>query len=157
MITPITFSASSAIAGSFVGAFASVLSSYVMQSGAARRDFLARNVAARQRLYSKFIRDASRAYAAALTTNAGDLDRVVHLYSLVSRMRLIATPAVIDAAENAICSVVIRYSEVNVNLAELQATAQQPIKDPLAGFSAACRTELRALMTTIGRRRPLDF
>ncbi len=156
-MTPITLSASSALAGSIVGALASVLSSYVMPSGATHRDLLARNIAERQALYAKFIKHAARVYAKALTSNAGELDETIHLYGLISRMRLVATNPVVQAAEDAVHAVVSQYDENNLSMDQLQILIREPMRDPSANFSTACRTELRGLMTVAGRRRPLDF
>src|SRR5215510_14145905 len=53
-------SAFSAVKGSLVGAFTSFVSTYVHQQAQYRRDFLSKQFAQRENLYSEFINEAAR-------------------------------------------------------------------------------------------------
>src|SRR5437870_3443321 len=99
MINPSIVSALSVLAGSSVGALTPVLSNYVLQRSTAQRDFTNREIAGRQTLYSDFITEAVQLYGDALTRNEFQLKDAVGLYALVSRIRLVASPPVVVAAE----------------------------------------------------------
>ena len=147
MADSVAFSAYAAVGGSLVGATASVLSSYLLQAGTTRREFLHRSIQARQKLYAHFIKDAAELYSDAMANSNGDLTRVINLYATISRMRLVASQQVVSAAIDVITAILHRYGQSNVTLVELQSNAIARAADPLAGFSQACRHELEKVIT----------
>jgi hypothetical protein len=55
-----------AVSGSIVGGLASFATTYFTQHNQAHRDFLSRDVAHREELYSQFIKEAANLYADSL-------------------------------------------------------------------------------------------
>ena len=144
-MNPAAISALAVLGGSSVGALAPVLSSYVLQRSVTRRDLLNREIAERQQLFSDFITEAARLHAEAMTQSAFKLRELSNLYALVSRIRLISSEAVVQAAEDMTRTIIERYGEVNVTLEDLRTAALRTKVDPLHRFSLACRKDLRNL------------
>jgi len=142
MTNPAIISALSVLAGSSLGALTPVLSNYVLQRSATQRDLVTREFADRQTLYSDFISNAARLYAEAATSNTFQINDAVGLYALVSRMRLVAPPPFVEAAETAARNILERYKADNIPLASLPISALSSGLDPLQKFSMTCRTDL---------------
>jgi len=145
-MNPAIISALAALGGSSVGALAPILSNFVLQRSVTQRDLLNRQISQREMLYSDFINEASRIYAKSVTRNLEDLDELVSLYALVSRIRLMATEPVVRAAESFVKLIVTHYGEPNLTVEEMRAAALAAKADPLDVFSFACRKELRRIL-----------
>jgi hypothetical protein len=139
-------SALAAFGGSSVGALGPVLSSYVLQRSAAQRELSNRQIALRESLYSDFIKEASRLYATSLTQALENLDDLVALYALVSRIRLFASEPVVVAAEEFVKQIVAHYGKPNLSVEQIRTAALSAKADPLDVFSFACRKELRNML-----------
>jgi hypothetical protein len=135
-----------ALSGTAVGSLAPVLSNYVLQRSATERDLLNRQLGQRESLYSDFIKEASRLYADAMIHELDDLNDIVSLYALVSRIRLLASEPVVRAAEDFIKLIVQHYGDPNLTLEEIRTAALSQKADPLDVFSFACRRELRDIL-----------
>jgi hypothetical protein len=107
---------------------------------------LERELGARQSLYSAFIQFATKIYVDATTKELEDADDLVALYALISRIRLIASAPVIEAAEEFAANVTKRYGEKAIPIEVLKNTTLSPHIDPLNAFSSRCRDELRSLL-----------
>ena len=145
-MNPVLISALAALTGSTIGALAPILSNYVLQRSVTQRDLLNSQIAQRETLYSDFIKEASRLYANSVTHNLEDLNDLVSLYALVSRIRLLGSEAVLHAAEAFVRLIVVHYGEPNLTVEEMLASALSAKADPLAVFSLACRRELRDIL-----------
>jgi hypothetical protein len=143
-------SALAVFGGASVGSLSPVLSNYVLQRRVARRDLINREIAERQKLYADFISEAARLHADAMTKNAFDLNEVVNLYALTSRIRLVSQDDVVRAAEEMVWNIVQRYGETNVTLEDLREAALTAKADPLKRFSSACRKDLHRLARLAG-------
>ncbi len=146
MLNPAVLNILAALSGTAVGSFAPVLGNYVLQKGAMERDLLTRQLGQREGLYSDFIREASRLYADAMMHELSELNDLVALYAIVSRIRLLASPPVISAAEEFVKVIVRHYGEPNVTVEHMRSTALASKAEPLATFSLACRRELRDIL-----------
>jgi hypothetical protein len=135
-----------ALTGSSVGGLAPVLSNYVLQRSQTQRDLLNRQITQRETLYSDFIREASRLYANSVTHSLENLDDLVSLYALVSRIRLLASEPVLHAAEAFVKQIVQHYGEPNLTVEQMRAAAFSAKSEPLDLFSLACRRELRDIL-----------
>ncbi len=133
-----------------MGSLSPVLSNYVLQRRVARRDLINREIAERQKLYSDFISEAARLHADAMTQNTFDLNELVSLYALTSRIRLVSQDDVVQAAEETVRSIVQRYGEINVTLEDLREAALAAKADPLRRFSTTCRKDLQRLARLAG-------
>lgn len=135
-----------ALSGTAVGSLAPILSNYVLQKSITQRDLLNRQLGQRESLYSDFIQEASRLYADALIHALDELNELVALYAIVSRIRLLASPPVVKAAEEFVKLIVQHYGEPNITMEEMRTSALAAKVDPLAVFSLACRKELRDVL-----------
>ncbi len=89
---------------------------------------------------------ASRIYAKSVTHDLEDMDEIVSLFALVSRIRLMATEPVIHAAEAFVKLIVTHYREPNLSVQQLLSAALSAKAEPLEVFSLACRNELRMIL-----------
>jgi predicted methyltransferase len=145
-MNPAIISALAALGGSSVGALAPVLSNFVLQRSVTQRDLLNRQISQRETLYSDFINEASRIYAKSVTQDLEDMDELVSLYALVSRIRLMATEPVVRAAEAFVKLIVTHYGEPNLTVEQIRSAALSAKAEPLDVFSLACRKELRMIL-----------
>jgi len=149
-IDPAAMSALAVFGGASVGSLSPVLSNYVLQRRVARRDLINREIAERQKLYSDFISESARLHADAMTKNIFDLNELVSLYALTSRIRLVSPDDVVHAAEEIVRNIVRRYGEINVSLEDLREAALATKADPLKQFSTTCRKDLQRLARLAG-------
>jgi hypothetical protein len=139
-------SALAALGGSSVGALAPVLSNFVLQRSATQRELLNREIAQREALYSDFINEASRVYAKSMTHDLENMDEIVSIYAMLSRIRLLSTEPVIHAAENFVRLIVTNFGQPNRTIEEIRSAALTAKTEPLSIFSLACRRELREIL-----------
>src|SRR5215216_7860209 len=88
-----------AVTGALVGGLASLTSTWLGERSRHRRDLLQRELVKRETVYSDFIDQASKLYVASATRRIEDddaeLEGVVALYAVASRLRLFASDQVI--------------------------------------------------------------
>jgi hypothetical protein len=137
------FSAIAALSGSVIGGLTSLAASWVTQNAQARTEQIVQDKSRRQELYKMFIEEASKVYGEALMTDKAEITNIVNLYAMVSRMRILSTPSVVQAADAVMGLVIETYFEPNKTLRELHDIAKSKHIDPLREFSEACRTDLR--------------
>lgn len=134
-----------AIAGSFVGAFGSVVGTWIAQRHQDRRDLLAKRVARRESLYSDFITESARLLVDALEHNLRDPQKLIPIYGLLSRIRLSSSSRVLETAEGVVRNLLIRYLQPKLTPEEIHTRAVNG-QDPLCEFSKICRSELETLL-----------
>jgi len=131
------------LAGMTLGSVMSFATSWMTQQAQLREKRREAETATRQRLFAGFIAEASRLYGDALSHQKDDVTDLVKLYALVARMRLVASPAVVAAAEQVMDTIIETYLAPNLTLHELRALARQDGMNFLVEFSEACRAELQ--------------
>jgi hypothetical protein len=143
---PAYISAFAALAGSVIGGVTSLVATWLSQNAQARMQQIIQAKIHRQDLYRAFIEEASRLYADALVSEKAEVGKIVGLYAMTSRMRVLSTPAVVDAAETAIHAIVAEYFKPNRTLRELHDERENlhATLDPLRAFSDAARADLTA-------------
>jgi hypothetical protein len=141
-MNPAYFSAIVGLSGAAIGGFTSIATSWLSQRTQMRQKALEIGRSRRERLYTAFIDEGSRLFADAIGHERDDVNDLVKLYSLVARMRLIASPPVMVAAEKTVQAVIDAYQAPNRSLHELRLFADRGGMDPLLEFSEACRQEL---------------
>src|SRR6201997_2260985 len=87
--------------GSASGTLASIVTNWVTQRRKDRVRHTLRATAQREELYKDFIEEASRLYADALVNDKSEVSKLVDLYALIARMKILSSDAVIVAAEKA--------------------------------------------------------
>jgi hypothetical protein len=142
-------SALAALMGTAVGGLTSFFSTWLGQSAQLKAQLFLHDKGRRQDLYRDFVDEASRLWIDALTNDRPDLSKMIALYALISRMRIVSSSKVIEEAENVGRRIVETYSQPNKTFRELQDMAHEMALehslDPLRGFSESCREELEGL------------
>jgi hypothetical protein len=138
-------SAMSALAGSVIGGLTTGTTSWLTQRFQVRSTQIAHEVARREDLIRDFIVAASKAYGDALVNDKPEMQEIVDLYSMVSRMRVLAMPESVDRADQLLRGIIDTYFKPNHSIGELHdALAGGAGLDPLRDFSEAARRELNA-------------
>ena len=145
-MNPATLSALAALGGSALGGITPLISNYLIQRGLTKRELLSRQLDERQTLYADFIQFATKVFVNATTKSLDDVDDLVALYALVSRIRLFASEPVILAAEAFAARVTKRYGEASLSMEDLRNATVAPHVDPLHDFSTLCRQEMRTFL-----------
>lgn len=70
-------------------------------------------------LYSEFTTESARLLGDALSHQKDDIADMVGLYALVGRMRLVSSPAVVEAADQIILGIIATYQGPNLALHEM--------------------------------------
>ena len=130
-----------AIAGSLVGALSSAAGTWITQKHQDRRDLIGKQIVRREALYSDFIAESARLLVDAMEHNDQDLQKMIPVYALMSRIRLSSSEPVLQAAEQIIKAIVNTYSQPNLTPEQIQSRAVNG-QDPLREFSDTCRAEL---------------
>ncbi len=130
-----------AISGSLVGALSSSVGTWITQRFQDRRDLIGKQIVRREALYSDFIAESARLLVDAMEHSDLDLQKMIPVYALVSRIRLSSSEAVLKRAEQIIKVIVDTYPQPNMTPEQIQSQAVNG-QDPLRAFSDCCRDEL---------------
>ena len=112
-------SAIAALGGSVVGGLTSGITTLLSQRAQARAGQLAREMSRRDDLYKEFIVAASKAYSDAILSNEPQLQELVALSALVSRMRVVSSPRTVACAEKIMDVTIGTYFAPNKTIREL--------------------------------------
>src|ERR1700687_249525 len=143
-INSVIITALAAIAGSLVGALGSAIGTWITARHQDRRDLLGKQIERREALYSDFIGESARLLVDAMQHNVSDLQKLLPVYALLSRIRLSSSEPVLQTAEKVIKTIVRIYPQPNLTAEQIQTQAVNG-QDPLRQFSDTCRTELESL------------
>ena len=135
-----------AVSGSIVGGLASFATTYFTQRNQAHRDFLSRDVAHREELYSQFIKEATNLYVDSLDKPLTNPTALIGVFSLVGRIRLTAGDKVLLAAETVMDTIVDSYNRPPIKFEEVYKVWRKEHIDPLKEFTEACREELKRML-----------
>ena len=138
-------SALAALAGSVVGDFTSGFTTWLSQRAQVRAGQLAHEMSRRDDLYKDFIVAASKAYGDALLSNEPQIQEIIAVYAIISRMRLMSSPRTVACAEKVMDTTMTTYFGPNKTIRELHDLTKSGVGiDPLKEFSEAAREELGA-------------
>lgn len=141
-----------AVMGAVVGGLASLTSTWLGERSRKRRDLLQQDIAKRETAYSNFIDRASKLYVASATHHIGDdaeMDGLVSLHAVASRIRLFASEQVVMEAEKIVDRILMQYGADNISAEQLRESAFEKKDDPLKAFSIICRRELQEIQRAI--------
>jgi hypothetical protein len=146
--------AGAAAFGSLIGAAATVLTTWITQRHQAIRGSVEWNLRERAAVYGEFIIEASRVAADALQHSFDEPEKLVALYGVLGRIRLISGDEVLREAEGCVRQIVSLYSQPNLTPEQIRDALEEHRFDPMQGFSSACRRELQktvpALLSAAG-------
>jgi hypothetical protein len=136
-------SAFAALAGTAIGGLASFATSWITQHAQTKAQRIAAERESRAALFGRFLDEAARLYADALQNRRDDVTALMGIYALTNRIRLLASPQVVDAADTVVRIIVDAYQAPNMTMAEMRANWIDRHIDPLRDFAEACRKELQ--------------
>jgi hypothetical protein len=140
-------SALAALAGSVVGGLTSALTTWLSARAQARAGRLAHEMSRREDLFKDFIVAASKAYGEAIVSSEPQIQELVGLYAMISRMRVLCLPQTIACADKIMLTTIDTYFAPNKTIRELNDVIKSGEGiDPLKEFSEAAREELRAFI-----------
>jgi hypothetical protein len=139
-------SALAALAGSVVGGLTSGVGGWLNQRTQAKAGQQARDILRRQDLYKDFILAASRAYGKAIVSSEPQIEDLIALYAMISRMRVISSTRTVECANNIMHKTIATYFAPNKTIRELNELIMSGTGiDPLKEFGEVAREELQAL------------
>jgi hypothetical protein len=137
-----TLSAVSALAGSGIGAMASVATTWLTHRFQGQSKRIGQEVTRRERLFTDFVDQASKTYAAGMTHQGlDDPADLVPMYATMNKLRLFATPATVAAAQAVMDGILQVYDQPLATLKAQSAATH----DILRSFAERCRAELVSL------------
>src|SRR5215470_12821969 len=134
-----------ALAGSAIGGLTTLAVTWITQGIQLRASLTTRDRTTRHKVYKEFIEETSKLYGDALMHSAVDTPTLIEVYALISRMRVISSPELVEKADAALRSIVDVYFLPNKTMAELRAEINGGKLDLLRDFSTAAREELSRL------------
>ena len=136
-------SALSALAGSVVGGLTSGVTTWLNQRSQARAGYISHELTRREDLVRDFILSASKTYGDAIVNDQPQMQELVNLYAMVSRMRVLSMPRSVASADALLRAIVDTYYSPNQTVHDLhQLLKSGSGVDPLKDFSEAARDEL---------------
>jgi hypothetical protein len=138
-------SALAALAGSMIGGLTSLATSWLTQRAQFRAQKLGHDLGRREDLYRDFIQEAARLYTDAYEHDKADASKLVNLYALICKMRILSSPRIIENADRVVRVIIETYLAPNKTFRDLPEFLDNDAMDPLREFSNACREELRRL------------
>ena len=127
--------------GSAFGAVSTIMTNWAAQRRKDRARHHSRSVAKREELYKSFIEETSRLYADAIVSDKSEISKLVDMYALIGRMKILSSDEVIDAAEKAALLIIETYVAPTRTFVDIPQFIKE--MDPLREFSEACRRELQ--------------
>ena len=142
---PAILTATAAVLGSLAGGSASLATAWMNQKAQGRRAAVQTEIHKREQLYADFITECSKLALDALDHSLDRPETLQQAYTLVSRIRLTSSDAVLAAAEGTFQEILATYRAPNLPIEKLREISLAEVHDPLRAFSEACRDELRLL------------
>jgi hypothetical protein len=139
-------SALSALAGSAIGGLTTGFTAWFSQRAQARAGMISHEIARREDLVRDFIVAASKTYGDAIVNDKPEMQEIVNLYAMVSRMRAMAMPRSVTCADTLLRAIIDTYFAPNRTLRDLHDVLKSGAGvDPLKDFSEAAREELKTI------------
>ena len=140
-----TVSVISGLVGTLVGGSASVATAWVTQRTSNKRELIRADMSKREALYGEFIGECSRLLVDALTHTLEKTETLLPGYALLNRIRLCASPAVLQEGERLLRRIADQYFANNLTLDNVHSIMRSDDADPLLAFGKACRAELKSM------------
>ena len=145
ILEPATVSALSALAGSAIGALASVATTWFTQHHQEHAQRHNQEASRRERLFGEFIDQASQTFLDAIVQDGLDTPaKLIPMYATLSKLRLFAAPSTISAAEAVLERIIDTYQSPPTSLQAKNAEGMAT-QDIVRAFAEACRPELTDL------------
>ena len=135
----------SAMAGSLVGASATVAIAWITQKTLSKRELIRAEIRKREMLYGQFIGECAKLLMDSFTHTLEKPETLLPLLALINRIRFSASPTVLVEAERLLRRITEQYFSRNLTIGEMRELALSTDADPLRAFGEACRAELDAI------------
>ncbi len=134
------------LAGAALGGATSFATTWLIHQSTIRDRHKEAELSKLETLFGDFIMEASHLYADALSSSCDQqgIDKLVKLYALLGRIRLVASRDVVGCAEQAMTAILETYRKPNRTLADLQELSHSGELNFLLEFGRACRAQLIA-------------
>lgn len=142
-------SAGAALCGSLVGGLTTFATAYMTQRHQGVRDRVSKDLDRREELYTQFNQLASELLLDSLDRHLDEPAKLIGIWTLSGRIRLIASAPVLAAAEAVIEAILSSYKKPAVNAVEVVTTIPEDLVQPIIGFTAACRTEREVMLRRV--------
>jgi hypothetical protein len=138
-----SISALAALVGSIVGGLTSGVTTWMNLRAQARATRRAHRISRQEDLFRDFVCAASKTYAEAIQSNEPQIQELVALYGIISRMRVGSSAKAVACAENVLDVTIKAYKSPNKSFADIHAHIMSGEgMDPLKEFVEAAREEL---------------
>ena len=144
-LDPSLVSAFAALAGSLVGGSATIATAWVTQKTQSKEARIKSEIASREELYAGFIAECSRLVIDSLDHSLDDTAKLMQVYALRNRIRLVGSDRVDQSADETERNIVTQYLKPQLTREEFHQMALAQGNDPLRPFADACRDELKAM------------
>ena len=133
------------VLGSVVGGSASIATAWLTQRSQNVREMVRDEMHKREALYGEFVGECAKLLMDAFTHTLEKPETLLRAYALINRIRLCASPAVLNEAERLMVRITDQYFASNLNVEELRRVARSTEADPMRPFGEACRAELQSM------------
>jgi ribosomal protein S17 len=127
------------------GCLTSILTSHFSVRSQTRSHKAKHERNAKQKLYEKFIDEASKIFVHALENSSTEVSNLINLYATLNEIRVVSSPEVVKEADKAVRTIIATYTSQNKTFEELMSLLDGGFPDPLVAFSETCRRELESL------------
>ncbi len=142
MLSPEYIPGFSALAGTLIGGFTSMATTWLGQKHKSREEERIRNKTERQELYKQFIQEASGLYADALEHEQTEIPQFIGIYALLNLIYISSSPRVFEEADNVLRVIIETYPKERKTFQDLLTLKNRDVFDLLHPFSEACRDDL---------------
>ena len=133
------------VLGSVVGGSASITTAWLTQRSQDVRELVRDEMHKREALYGEFVGECAKLLMDAFTHTLEKPETLLRAYALINRIRLCASPAVLNEAERLVVRITDQYFASNLAVEELRLVARSTEADPMQPFGKACRAELLSM------------
>jgi hypothetical protein len=147
LIDATLLTALSGLFGTLLGGSASVATTWVAHKTVSKRELMREELRKRETLYGEFIGECARLLMDSFTHTLEKPETMLAVLALINRIRLCASPAVLDQAERLLRRITEQYLSRNLTLDELRELARSQNADLLREFAETCRAELASLQS----------
>ena len=133
------------VLGSLVGGSASIATAWLTQRSQNVRELVRDEMHKREALYGEFVGECAKLLMDAFTHTLEKPETLLRAYALINRIRLCASPAVLNEAERLMVRITDQYFARNLTVEEMRGVARSTEADPMRPFGEACREELGSM------------
>ena len=144
-MNPSYVTAISALGGALIGGLTSFLTTFFTVAAQTRQAKLAAERTKREMLYGDYMTELADLFAIAAMSTGMDYAKLARAFSLKGRMKLIASPAVLQSAEAALKFIMDMFLAPELKGDDVRKMMEDHTRDPIGDFASRCREEMQLL------------